>query len=211
MVFEAMVAAHEARLRELDPLLPLTNPIPRVVSPESLIEVDGAVWYAHRIAVGADTPAADWGALDEHRLVARVGGPDPVVAMEALLAGWADAVRAAAAPEDRDSAATVNWPSRDTAMTPLFVDHGMVLSRVMAVRPAGRPGPDAAGPVVVRPMVDADLDAVVDLHVEQIRWAAQFGSPAVRRPAWPAGSISVSWSATHRGRGWPTGTGAWSG
>jgi hypothetical protein len=43
--------------------------------------------------------------LDEHRLVARVGGPDPVAAMDVLLAAWAEAVHAAAAPEDRESRA----------------------------------------------------------------------------------------------------------
>jgi GNAT superfamily N-acetyltransferase len=182
-VMDAIVAAHETRLGDLDPLLPRSHPFPQQVSGETPIVVDGAVGHPRRIAVSLGTPAADWGPLDEHRLVARVGGPDPVVAMDALLTGWADAVHASAAPEDRDSAAMIGWPSRDTAMTPLFLDRGMILSRVLAARPAGRPTPDAASWAVIRPMTEVDLDDVVDLHVEQIRWGAQFGSTPVRAAA----------------------------
>jgi GNAT superfamily N-acetyltransferase len=182
-VTDAIIAAHEGRLRDLDPLLPYRHPVPELASAQTPIAVDGAVGYPLRISVDVDTPAADWSALDEHRLIARVGGPDPVAAMEALLAGWAEAVHAAAAPEDPDSAALVAWPSRDTAMTPLFLDRGMVPLRVLAARPAGRPGPDAASAAVIRPMTEADLDDVVDLHLEQIRWGAQFGGGPVRATA----------------------------
>lgn len=184
-MIDAIVAAHEVRLGELDPLLPRRHPLPESLRAETPIVVDGAVGYAHRLTVGLGTPAADWSALDEHRLVARVGGPDPVASMDALLAGWAESVHASAAPEDRDSAAMVGWPSRDTAMTPLFVDRGMILSRVLAVRPAARPGPDAAAAssAVVRPMTEVDLDDVVELHVEQLRWGAQFGSIPIRAAA----------------------------
>jgi hypothetical protein len=121
-------------LGELDPLLPGSHPLPEWVPGETPIVVGGAVGYPRRIAVGLDTPAADWSSLDEHRLMARVGGADPVAAMDALLAGWAETVHASAAPEDRDSAATISWPSRDAAMTPLFLDRGMVLSRVLGQR-----------------------------------------------------------------------------
>ena len=182
-MIDAIVAAHEARLRDLDPLLPRRHPLPEAVSGETPISVDGAVGYARRISVGVDTPAAGWNALDDHRLLARVGGPDPVGAMDALLAGWAEAVQADALPEDRESAASVVWPSRDTAMTPLFLDRGLGPQRVLAARRGGRPGPDATSPALVRPMTEADLDDVVDLHVEQIRWGAQFGGGAVRATA----------------------------
>jgi GNAT superfamily N-acetyltransferase len=68
-------------------------------------------------------------------------------------------------------------------MTPLFLDRGMVPQRVLAARPAGRPGPDAASSAMIRPMTEADLDDVVDLHVEQVRWGTQFGGGAVRATA----------------------------
>jgi GNAT superfamily N-acetyltransferase len=182
-VIEAIVAAHEARMRDLDPLLPRSHPLPELPSSQAPIVVDGGVGYALRLSVGVDTPAAGWSALDEHRLVARVGGPDPVAALDALLAGWAEAVHATATPEDRESAATIGWPSRDPAMTPLFLDRGLAALRVLAARPAGRPGPDAASPALIRPMTEADLDDVVDLHVEQIRWGTPFGLSYVRTTA----------------------------
>ena len=182
-VIDAIVAAHEARWGELDPLLPRRHPLPERVPGETPIVVDGAVGYPRRLAVGLDTPAADWSALDEHRLAARVGAADPVAAMDALLAGWADAVHASATPEDRDSAAMIGWPSRDTAMTPLFLDRGLILSRRPGARLAGRPGPDATSSALIRPMTEADLDDVIDLHVEQIRWGAQFGGTPVRPAA----------------------------
>jgi len=182
-VIDAIVAAHESRLRDLDPLLPRRHPMPEPVPGEVPIVVDGAVGDARRIAVGVDTSAATWSALDEHRLVARVGGPDPVAAMDALLAGWAERVHAIVAAEDRDSAATIGWPSRDTAMTPLFLDRGMSPQRVLAARPAGRPGPDAASRALIRPMTDDDLDDVVGLHVDEIRWGTQFGGAYVRAAA----------------------------
>jgi GNAT superfamily N-acetyltransferase len=182
-MIDAIVARHEARLRDLDPLLPLTHPLPEPLPGEAPMLVDGGVGYPRRIAVGLGTPAADWSALDEHRLVARVGGPDPVAAMGALLAGWAEVVHASATPEDRESAAMIGWPSRDTAMTPLFLDRGMIPLRVMAARPAGRPGPDAASAALIRPMTEADLDDVVDLHLEEIRWGTQFGGTPIRATA----------------------------
>ncbi|WP_203909677.1 GNAT family N-acetyltransferase [Rhizocola hellebori] len=179
-MIDVIVEAHEARFRELDPLLPRRDPLPDSLSGQMSVMVDGAVGYPRRIRVDADSSAADWSVLDQHRLVARVGGLDPVAAMDALLTGWVEVVHAIATPEDRDSAATIGWPSRDTAMTPLFIDRGMIPLRVMAVRQAGRPGPDVASPATIRPMADADLDAVVALHLEQIRWDRQFGGPQPR-------------------------------
>jgi len=187
-VIDAIVAAHEARIRDLDPLLPHSHPLPVPVSGEIPMVVDGAVGYPARIAVGLGTPQADWGALDEHRLAARVGGANSVAAMDALLARWAEVVHTTATPEDRDSAATIGWPSRDTAMTPLFLDRGMIQFRVLAARPAGRPGPDATSQAVIRPMTEADLDDVVDLHLEEIRWGTQFAAGSVVRAA--AGDVA---------------------
>lgn len=182
-MIDVLVAAHEARLRDLDPLLPHRHPPPPSSSGKTPILVDGGVGYAYQIRVQADTLAADWSPLDEHQLVARIGGPDPVAAMKALLAGWAEAVHATAGPEDHDSAATLGWPSRDTAMTPLFLDRGLVPLRVMAARPAGRPSPEPATPAVIRPITEEDLDDVVGLHVEQTRWATQFGGSYIRATA----------------------------
>jgi GNAT superfamily N-acetyltransferase len=179
-VFDAIVAAHQARLRGLDPLLPHRNPLPLSLSGQAPILVEGAVGYAHRIRIAVDTPAADWSTLDEHRLVARVGGPDPVAAMDRLLTGWAEAVHANATVEDRDSAAMLGWPSRDTEMTQLFLDRGLILLRVLAARQAGRPSLETTTRAVIRPIRQGDLDDVVKLHVEQVLWGTHFGGSFLR-------------------------------
>ncbi len=67
-MIDGIVAAHEARLHGLDSLLPRRHPLPEPLSGETPIVVDGGVGYARRIAVDVDSPAADWSALDEHRL-----------------------------------------------------------------------------------------------------------------------------------------------
>jgi GNAT superfamily N-acetyltransferase len=169
------VAAHEQRLRALDPLLPLAHPLPEpapddVVTP---ITVDGAAGLALRTRVDIDSFAAAWSAADLHRLLARVGGPDPVTAMDALLARWRDTVRVAAAPDDPDSAASVAWPSRDTALTRTFLRHGLVPVQVLAARPAGRSGPESATPVTVRPLTGADVADAVALHLVEVDWDLQ--------------------------------------
>jgi GNAT superfamily N-acetyltransferase len=177
-----IVAAHEARLRGLDPLLPRRHPLPEPPSGATRTVVDGAIANAAKVEAEPGTPAADWGRLREYRISPRVGGPDPVAAMDAILSVWSASVLADAAPEDRESAAMINWPSRDAVMTRAFLDRGLTPSRVLAVRPAGRPGPGAPSSGV-RPMITADLDDVVALHVEEIRWGVQFGGTALRAEA----------------------------
>jgi len=209
-VIDAIVATHEARFRDLDPLLPPRHPLPKAASGRTPILVDGAVGYPYRIRIDADTPAADWNTLDEHRIVARVGGPDPVASMDALLAGWAEEVHANATAQDQDSAAMFGWPSRDNAMTPLFLDRGLIPLRVLAARPANWPSLQAPTPAVIRPITEEDLDDLVDLHVEQVRWGIPFGGSYVRaRTAEMARGHYASrlehdqpwtWIAEHHGR-----------
>jgi GNAT superfamily N-acetyltransferase len=179
---DALVAAHERRLRALDPLLPTTQPLPEQLPEERLLAVNGAVGLARRIRTDLDTLAAAWTAADHHRLIARVGGDDPVAAMDALLGAWREQVLASAGPGDPDSAAVISWPSRDTAMTTLFLGRGLTPRSVVAVRPAGRPAPVgvAAGSARVHPLTAADLDAAVDLHMQEVRWDAQFGGMTER-------------------------------
>jgi GNAT superfamily N-acetyltransferase len=66
-------------------------------------------------------------------------------------------------------------------MTPLFLDRGLSPMRVLAVRPAGRPGPAPSD--AVRPMTATDLDDVIGLHLEEIRWGVDLGGPPLRAEA----------------------------
>ncbi|MBK1788497.1 GNAT family N-acetyltransferase [Prauserella cavernicola] len=80
-----------------------------------------------------------------------------------------------------DSACTVTWPSRDTAMTPAFLSHGLSPSTVLAVRERG-PVPDVRVPgVEVRAATVADVDELTSLWLAELRYAALVGS-AVERP-----------------------------
>jgi GNAT superfamily N-acetyltransferase len=182
-MIEAVVAAHGARLRELDPLLPLTQPLPALEPDEQPIIVDGGVGLARRIRWELDVPAALWNAADMHRLAVRIGGADPVSAMDALLTQWRERVMAAATPEDPDSAANLTWPSRDVTMNRVYLDHGMVPYSVLAARPAGRPCREVSPAARVRPLTEADLDAAVELSLAETEWGAQCGRGTVRPTA----------------------------
>jgi GNAT superfamily N-acetyltransferase len=180
---DELVAAHERRFRELDPLLPATHPLPQLAPDEQPLVVGGGIGLARRIRTDPDSAEAAWSAVDQHRLIARVGGADPVRAMDALLTGWHGRVAAAAAPDDPDSAATLSWPSRDTAVVRLYADRGLLPQRIVPARLAGRPAPDGSPDVRVRPLEAADLDDAVELNLAQIRWDAQFGGATLRPSA----------------------------
>jgi GNAT superfamily N-acetyltransferase len=180
---EAVVAAHEARLRELDPLLPRTHPLPELEPDETPISVEGGVGLARRIRWKPDEPASMWNPADQHRLVVRIGGADPAAAMDAVLARWRERVVAAAEPEDPDSSAFVMWPSRDVSMNRSFLDHGLVPFSVLAARPAGRSARDVSSAVRVRRLTETDLDAAVELSLVENRWGVECGRGTVRPAA----------------------------
>src|SRR5690349_4480520 len=120
-----IVAAHETQLASLDPLLPRRHPLPDAGPGEDLLIVDGADGPARRSPTSPASLPYVRSAADQHRLLRRGGGPDPVAAMGAVLDRWCDCVAATAAPGDPDSGAVLTWPSRDVAMNRLFLDRGL--------------------------------------------------------------------------------------
>jgi GNAT superfamily N-acetyltransferase len=104
--------------------------------------------------------------------------PDPVAAMRDLLAQWSSHVRDHADPRDPDTEAVLTWPSRDTLMTRLFLERGLVPGAIIAARLAGRSSPTGDAPV--RRMAAADVDAAVERWLEVVRWDAQFSSVTER-------------------------------
>jgi GNAT superfamily N-acetyltransferase len=104
--------------------------------------------------------------------------------MHALLERWRSHLLSQPASDDRDSSAIISWPSRDTAVTRALLDHGLSARTVLAVRPAGRPMPDAgpAAETTIRPLNDGDVDDAVAVWLAEVRWDAQFGA-VVERPA----------------------------
>ena len=168
-----------------DPLLPSHRPPPEPVAGDvEFVALGGGVGVGRRIRTEPGTAAAAWSAVDQHRLGPRVEGADRVAAMADLLGQWQEHVRTVAMPDDPDSAANLNWPSRDVAMNRVFLACGLAPLRSLAVRPSGPVAHTEPEPGTrVRPLTEADLDAAVALHVEQIRWDEQCGSGYLRPAA----------------------------
>lgn len=161
--------SHRQRQAAIDPLTAHIVP----AEPPALV-VDGALGWPQRIQPDPASLDATWTTADEHRLTACVTDP---AAMDRLLTQW----RRGDFPDNPDSSARVIWPSRDAAMTPVFLRHGLVATTVLAVRLAGRPTYSSGVPPT-RPAVATDLATVVALRLQEIRWDEQFGG-IVERPS----------------------------
>ena len=175
---DALIAAHQARLIAIDPLLPPAD------VPTGGVLLDRPDVYA---VVKVDRPDigsldATWGTLTQHNLTVRLAGPDPVGAMDAALGSFAAWI--ADQPDDAhgDTSAGLMWPSRDAAMTPVFLAHGLPARVNIAARPAGRraPGGESDHGVEIRPVGPDDVATAADLYLEVMRWDSQFGGVTVR-------------------------------
>jgi GNAT superfamily N-acetyltransferase len=182
----AVLAAHNRRLRGLDPLVPEVPALRPPAQGVSLAAADG-VGVVVRNRPDPQTLDATWTTALEERITLRIGERDPAATMAELLSGW---VARRSPVDEADSSAIVSWPSRDTTMTPVFLRHGLVPKSAVAVRPvravAVRPAPSVApvpdpdGGVTIRAAGPADLDAAAALQLELIRWDQQFGAMAER-------------------------------
>jgi predicted N-acetyltransferase YhbS len=178
----AVLAAHNRRLRRLDPLVPEASPPHPAADAAPLSAADGV----GTVLGNRPDPAtldATWTTAREERITLRIGERDPAATMAELLSAWA----AQRTPvDDVDSSAIVSWPSRDTTMTPVFLRHGLVPKSVVAVRSTRRPGPQPTdGPepgagLTIRMAGPADLAAAHALQLELIRWDTRFGAMTER-------------------------------
>jgi GNAT superfamily N-acetyltransferase len=195
---DALLADIRHRWQAADELLPA----PALPEPDgpcgALISAPGA--YGRLAALGAcehwhddlESLELTWGAARRFQLTARVGGPDVGAALDGLLEVWRLHLGEVRGADDPDSAAVVMWPSRDIDGIQALLNHGLAPRSVVAVRRASRPldgsGGRAGGADLApaRPAFDvrradlADLDDVVRLGVEVIRYDAHFGGVVVR-------------------------------
>lgn len=180
-------AGHAGRLHALDPLLPRTaRMLPEFAAGDVVLRVPGAdgVYRRHRPLPGAFETT--WKADDEHQLHARVGGPDPAAALDALLAVWGTRISAtlSGGRTGERTEAVFTWPSRDTALTAALLAHGLTPKIITAARPASRPAPRqrtrARREPVVRPLTADDVTAATRLWLEELRWEEQFGVARLR-------------------------------
>jgi GNAT superfamily N-acetyltransferase len=177
------------RWRHLDPLLPEPSDLPEGCMPPLLALGDnsrpsglGVCRHEH---VPADTLAQTWGAATKFALSMRLRGPDVQAAADDLLTQWRDHLTAQPEARKDDTAAIVNWPSRDVTGVPALLRHGLQPLTVIAVRPKARRANAGTAPpegLVIRPAGPDDLDAVTELEVGVVRYDAHFGG-SIPRPA----------------------------
>jgi len=189
------------RWRAVDPLLPA----PGLAVPDCGVKLAvtgpggstvAAGWCEHW-AGAAGSLELSWGAARRFQLTAQVAGPDVACALDELLSRWRDHLAAAPDTAAEDTAATVTWPSRDVDGIATLLRHRFAPLEVIAARivperrgpaaavadPEG--GPLEAGPLeagllepglLIRRAGPADVDAVVRLGLEVIRFDSRFGS-----------------------------------
>jgi GNAT superfamily N-acetyltransferase len=132
----------------------------------------------------AESLELSWGAARRFQLAPQIAGPDVAGALDDLLSQWRDHLAAVPGTDDEDTAALVMWPSRDIHGIMTLLRHGLAPVEVIAARPTGRhpADPPDAPPrgLRIRRAGPADIDAVVRLGVEVIRFDEHFGSVTER-------------------------------
>jgi len=200
---DSINALVERRWQEADPLLPPPVLPPPGCAAPLIVAGPGAqpaaIGSCAHWARSAGSLDVAWGTARRFQLTAAVAGPDVRDALDRLLSQWRDHLAGTPGAGDDDSAAIVNWPSRDIEGVEPLVRHGLSPMAVLAARatgrqpagpadrPAARPDcyPDpAAGAarqgITIRRAGPADLEAVVRLGLEVIRFDAYFGNGGER-------------------------------
>jgi hypothetical protein len=187
------------RWQEIDPLLPEPGPLPPGCGAEFTIaggagEPAAAATCAHCEAVPGSLDTA-WGTARRFQLAPQITGPDIGGTLDRLLGQWRDHLAGLPGTDSQDTAAVVNWPSRDIDGVKALVRRGFAPLAVVAARtasrhpggPAGRTAPDennrdrlARAGIRLRRAGPADIDAVVRLGLEVIRYDAHFGNGSER-------------------------------
>jgi hypothetical protein len=143
----------------------------------------------------AESLELTWGAASRFRLAVLAGGGDVAATLDALLGLWRVHLAGVPGADEHDSAAIVTWPSRDVDGVRTLLRRGFAPRGVVAARPAGRRGSGSASNhprggaretlpsgLRVRRAGHADLDTVVRLGLEVIRYDARFGG-VIERPS----------------------------
>jgi hypothetical protein len=187
------------RWQEIDPLLPVPGPLPQGCGAEFTIaggtgEPAAAATCEHCEAAPGTLEAA-WATARRFQLAPQITGPDIGGTLDRLLGQWCDHLARLPGTDSQDTAAVINWPSRDIDGVKALLRRGFAPLAVVAARTTGRhPGgpagrgavhkadgnrPGLAG-VRIRRAGPADIDAVVRLGLEVIRYDAHFGNGGER-------------------------------
>ena len=190
------------RWRDIDPLLPESGDLPEgCMAPLLAIGPDGrpsGLGVCRHQYVPADTLAQTWGAATKFVLTVRLREPDTKPALDDLLTQWREHLDAQPEAKADDTAAVVNWPSRDVTGVLALLAHGLRPMSVIAARPAGRPATvtvtassatassatasaTPANRLVIRAAEPGDLDTVAELEMGVVRYDAHFAG-SIPRP-----------------------------
>jgi GNAT superfamily N-acetyltransferase len=184
------------RWQEIDPLLPVPGPLPQGCGAEFTFaggtgEPAAAATCEHSEAAPGSLDTA-WATVRRFELAPQITGPDIAGTLDRLLGQWRDHLTCLPGTDSQDTAAVINWPSRDIDGVKALVRRGFAPLAVVAARTAGRdpagraatdePGgnrPRLAG-VGIRRAGPADIGAVVRLGLETIRYDAHFDNGGER-------------------------------
>ena len=179
------------RLAAIDPLLPAPA-VPAGCGAELAVAgPDGSTAALGTCEHWAGEPGSldlTWGPVRRFQLTPQIPGPDVAGALDELLTRWRNHLATVPEAAEEDTAAVITWPTRDIDGPRPLLRHGLAPRAVIAARAAGR---RAAALVPVQPGVrirqagPADLDEVVRLGLETIRYDAHFGT-VIERPGTPA-------------------------
>ena len=187
------------RWQEIDPLLPVPGPLPQGCGAEFTFaggtgEPAAAATCEHSEAAPGSLDTA-WATVRRFELAPQITGPDIGGTLDRLLGQWRDHLAGLPGTDSQDTAAVINWPSRDIDGVKALVRRGFAPLAVVAARttgrhpgdPAGRaatdePGGNRAGldGVRIRRAGAADIDAVVRLGMDVIRYDANFSNGGER-------------------------------
>ncbi|HEY5351723.1 MAG TPA: GNAT family N-acetyltransferase [Streptosporangiaceae bacterium] len=179
------------RLAAIDPLLPAPAVPAGCGADLAVTGPDGSVAALGTCEHWAGEPGSlelTWGAARRFQLTPRMAGPDVPAALDGLLARWRDHLAAVPEAAEEDTAVVVTWPTRDIDGAQPLLQHGLAPRAVIAARGAGRratTGPPVEPGVRIRQAGPADLDEVVRLGLETVRYDAHFGT-VIERPETPA-------------------------
>jgi GNAT superfamily N-acetyltransferase len=173
--------------RAIDPMLPAPGRVPAgcgrsLVVPGTNGRPAGIGICRHR-HIADDVLDQVWGTKTRLELTPRLRTP---AALGELLGQWRDHLADLPEASGEDSAAMIDWPSRDISGVNALLKRGMQPLVVIAVRPARRAvltgdAPGSLGAAIREARPD-DLDAAAELEMGVIRYDAHFGT-AIIRPA----------------------------
>jgi len=185
------------RWQTADPLLPAPGPAPPGCGARFVVTGPGG----RPVAAGTcehwqGSPGSletAWGAARRFSLTARVAGLEAAAGLEVaagldeLIGRWRGHLARVPGTDDGDSAALVAWPSRDVGGAAALLRRGFSPLAVIAARAHDHGTAGGLPGLTVRRAGPADLDAVVRLGLETIRYDAHFGC-VIERP-WTAEAL----------------------